>query len=59
MIKDRLGTKPLPIQINRIESSLSGVVDQSKNESQVWKNEALEPSGGTKKFRDLENFTKI
>ena len=42
MIKDRLGAKPLVIQVPiGIESSLSGVVDLVKMKAQVWKNEAL------------------
>ena len=42
MIKDRLGAKPLPIQVPiGIESSLTGVVDVVKMKAQVWKNEAL------------------
>jgi len=42
MIRDRLGAKPLPIQVPiGIESSLSGVVDLVKMKAQVWKNEAL------------------
>ncbi|MDC3085542.1 elongation factor G [Candidatus Pelagibacter sp.] len=42
MIKDRLGAKPLPIQVPiGIESSLAGVVDLVKMKAQVWKNEAL------------------
>jgi len=42
MIKDRLGAKPLPIQVPiGIESSLTGVVDLVKMKAQVWKNEAL------------------
>jgi len=42
MIRDRLGCKPLPIQIPiGIEASLSGVVDLVKMKAQVWKNEAL------------------
>ena len=42
MIKDRLGCKPLPIQIPiGIEADLSGVVDLVKMKAQVWKNEAL------------------
>ena len=42
MIRDRLGAKPLPIQIPiGIESSLTGVVDLVKMKAQVWKNEAL------------------
>src|SRR6056300_1685635 len=42
MMKDRLGCKPLPIQIPiGIEADLSGVVDLVKMKAQVWKNEAL------------------
>ena len=42
MIKDRLGAKPLVIQVPiGIEASLSGVVDLVKMKAQVWKNEAL------------------
>ena len=42
MIRDRLGAKPLPIQVPiGIESSLTGVVDLVKMKAQVWKNEAL------------------
>jgi len=42
MIKDRLGAKPLPIQVPiGIESSLTGVIDLVKMKAQVWKNEAL------------------
>ena len=42
MIKDRLGAKPMPIQVPiGIESSLIGVVDLVKMKAQVWKNEAL------------------
>jgi len=42
MIRDRLGCKPLPIQIPiGIEADLSGVVDLVKMKAQVWKNEAL------------------
>ena len=42
MIRDRLGCKPLPLQIPiGIEASLSGVVDLVKMKAQVWKNEAL------------------
>ena len=42
MIKDRLGAKPLVLQIPiGIEASLSGVVDLVKMKAQVWKNEAL------------------
>ena len=42
MIKERLGAKPLVIQVPiGIEASLSGVVDLVKMKAQVWKNEAL------------------
>ncbi len=42
MIRDRLGAKPLPVQVPiGIESSLTGVVDLVKMKAQVWKNEAL------------------
>ena len=42
MIRERLGAKPLPIQVPiGIEASLSGVVDLVKMKAQVWKNEAL------------------
>ncbi len=42
MIRDRLGAKPLVIQVPiGIETSLTGVVDLVKMKAQVWKNEAL------------------
>ncbi len=42
MIKDRLGAKPLVIQVPiGLEASLTGVVDLVKMKAQVWKNEAL------------------
>jgi len=42
MIRDRLGAKPMVIQVPiGIESSLAGVVDLVKMKAQVWKNEAL------------------
>ena len=42
MIKERLGAKPLVIQVPiGIEASLIGVVDLVKMKAQVWKNEAL------------------
>ena len=51
MIRDRLGCKPLPIQIPiGIEASLSGVVDLVKMKAQVWKNEAL---GAEWEYKDL------
>jgi elongation factor G len=42
MIRDRLGAKPMVIQVPiGIEASLTGVVDLVKMKAQVWKNEAL------------------
>ena len=42
MIRDRLGAKPLVVQVPiGVEASLSGVVDLVKMKAQVWKNEAL------------------
>ena len=42
MIRDRLGAKPLVIQVPiGAEASLVGVVDLVKMKAQVWKNEAL------------------
>ena len=42
MIRDRLGAKPLVLQVPiGIEASLTGVVDLVKMKAQVWKNEAL------------------
>ncbi len=42
MIKDRLGAKPLVLQVPvGIEASLTGVVDLVKMKAQIWKNEAL------------------
>ena len=42
MIKDRLGAKPLVMQIPvGIESSLQGVVDLVKRKAIIWKNEDL------------------
>ena len=42
MIRDRLGAKPLVLQVPiGIESSFSGVVDLVKMKAQVWKDEAL------------------
>ena len=52
MIKDRLGAKPLVIQVPiGIEASLSGVVDLVKMKAQVWKNEALVLNGNIKIFQ--------
>ena len=51
MIKDRLGAKPLVLQVPiGIEASLAGVVDLVKMKAQVWKNEALVQNGNTKIF---------
>ena len=51
MIKDRLGAKPLVIQVPiGIESSLTGVVDLVKMKAQVWKNEAL---GAEWEYKDI------
>ena len=42
MIKDRLGAKPLVMQVPiGIEASLKGVVDLIKMKAIVWKNEDL------------------
>ena len=42
MIKDRLGAKPLVMQVPiGIEASLNGVVDLIKMKAVVWKNEDL------------------
>jgi elongation factor G len=42
MIRDRLGAKPLVLQVPiGIEASLTGVVDLVKMKAQVWKDEAL------------------
>ena len=51
MIKDRLGAKPLVIQVPiGIEASLTGVVDLVKMKAQVWKMKLWVRSGSTKKF---------
>jgi elongation factor G len=56
MIRDRLGCKPLPIQIPiGIEASLSGVVDLVKMKAQVWKNEAL---GAEWEYKDIPEDLK-
>ena len=53
MIKDRLGAKPLVLQVPvGIESSLTGVVDLVKMKAQVWKNEAL---GAEWEYKDIPN----
>ncbi len=56
MIKDRLGAKPLVIQVPiGIESSLTGVVDLVKMKAQVWKNEAL---GAEWEYKDIPDDLK-
>ena len=51
MIRDRLGAKPLVIQVPiGIEASLTGVVDLVKMKAQVWKNEAL---GAEWEYKDI------
>ena len=56
MIKDRLGAKPLVIQVPiGIEASLSGVVDLVKMKAQVWKNEAL---GAEWEYKDIPDDLK-
>ncbi|MDA9753438.1 elongation factor G [Candidatus Pelagibacter sp.] len=53
MIKDRLGAKPLVLQVPiGIEASLTGVVDLVKMKAQVWKNEAL---GAEWEYKDIPN----
>ena len=60
MIKDRLGAKPLPIQVPiGIESSLTGIVDLVKMKAQVWKNEALGAEWEYKEIpEDLKELTQ-
>ena len=56
MIKDRLGAKPLVVQVPiGIESSLTGVVDLVKMKAQVWKNEAL---GAEWEYKDIPDDLK-
>ena len=56
MIRDRLGAKPLVIQVPiGIESSLTGVVDLVKMKAQVWKNEAL---GAEWEYKDIPDDLK-
>ena len=56
MIKDRLGAKPLVLQIPiGIEASLTGVVDLVKMKAQVWKNEAL---GAEWEYKDIPEDLK-
>ena len=56
MIKDRLGAKPLVLQVPiGIEATLSGVVDLVKMKAQVWKNEAL---GAEWEYKDIPEDLK-
>ena len=56
MIRDRLGAKPLVVQVPiGIESSLTGVVDLVKMKAQVWKNEAL---GAEWEYKDIPDDLK-
>ena len=56
MIRDRLGAKPLIVQVPiGIESSLTGVVDLVKMKAQVWKNEAL---GAEWEYKDIPDDLK-
>jgi elongation factor G len=56
MIKDRLGAKPLVVQVPiGIEASLTGVVDLVKMKAQVWKNEAL---GAEWEYKDIPDDLK-
>ncbi len=60
MIRDRLGAKPLVLQVPiGIEASLSGVVDLVKMKAQVWKNEALGAEWEYKEIpEDLKEITQ-
>ncbi len=56
MIKDRLGAKPLVLQVPvGIEASLTGIVDLVKMKAQVWKNEAL---GAEWEYKDIPDDLK-
>ena len=56
MIRDRLGAKPLILQVPiGIEASLSGVVDLVKMKAQIWKNEAL---GAEWEYKDIPDDLK-
>ena len=56
MIKDRLGAKPLVLQVPiGAEASLAGVVDLVKMKAQVWKNEAL---GAEWEYKDIPDDLK-
>ena len=60
MIRDRLGCKPLVIQIPiGMEADLIGVVDLVKMKAQVWKNEALGAEWEYKEIpADLKEITQ-
>jgi len=56
MIRDRLGAKPLVLQVPiGAEASLTGVVDLVKMKAQVWKNEAL---GAEWEYKDIPEDLK-
>jgi elongation factor G len=56
MIRDRLGAKPMIVQVPiGIEASLTGVVDLVKMKAQVWKNEAL---GAEWEYKDIPDDLK-
>ncbi len=56
MIRDRLGAKPLVLQVPvGIESTLSGVIDLVKMKAQIWKNEAL---GAEWEYKDIPEDLK-
>ena len=56
MIKDRLGAKPLVLQVPvGIEASLTGVIDLVKMKAQIWKNEAL---GAEWEYKDTRGFKR-
>ena len=56
MIKDRLGAKPLVLQVPvGIEASLTGVIDLVKMKAQIWKNEAL---GAEWEYKDIPDDLK-
>ena len=60
MIRDRLGAKPLVMQIPvGIEASLQGVVDLVKMKAIIWKNEALGAEWDYKEIpEDLKEISK-
>ena len=56
MIKDRLGAKPLVLQVPvGIESSLKGVVDLVKMKAVIWKDESL---GAEFEYQDIPQDLK-